>query len=272
MPRSLVPGRGHGKQLHRCSLCNCTGHRQETCPSAAGELIRSLREQLREKGRTAKKKQQARRNFVFHKKGTWRKEAAQRYSGRDTTSQRLKVSRDTLLEDREACSSEDSAWRRLLQLGYCQKADKCCHCSGTRLRVSKSSTRSASQVYLTCADCGKYTNVLHSSPFRDCRCSPSQLLEILSAYVRGSYTERPTADRLHRSTGLGRSMISSIVDVCLRSEFLLGQERNYRVLRSRLVEADAHGLRAVWVSTQNKHCKLALERSGHGFGPMLVVY
>ena len=88
MPRSLVPGRGHGKQLHRCSLCNCTGHRQETCPSAAGELIRSLRKQLREKGRTAKKKQQTRRNFVFHK-GTWRKEAAQRYSGRDTTSQQM---------------------------------------------------------------------------------------------------------------------------------------------------------------------------------------
>ena len=95
MPRSLVPGRGHGKRLHRCSLCNCAGHRLETCPSAAGELIRSLREQLRQKGKTSKKKQQARRNFVFQKKGTWRKEAAQRYFGRDTASKRLEASRET---------------------------------------------------------------------------------------------------------------------------------------------------------------------------------
>ena len=63
---------------HACRLCGQTGHRQETCPSIAGQIIRDLKAKLGQRAGKAGKERRLRR---VRKDGKLKAHATQSYSG-----------------------------------------------------------------------------------------------------------------------------------------------------------------------------------------------
>ena len=74
-------------QEHRCSTCGKTGHRLETCPSAAAKTIRKLKAELKKKVHFKKKPTQGPRSS-----GAYKKVQSMKYT-KKTTQPRLKKAR-----------------------------------------------------------------------------------------------------------------------------------------------------------------------------------
>ena len=247
--RALVRDRCKQKQRpHLCRLCNQSGHRQESCPSVAGQKIRELQKQLRalRQSRTKQPFPQKVQNRL-RKDKCYRRTASLGYKGskgvQREVPKRGKNRREEFLAERKAEESPEAAWRQLQKLGLCGEAKLCGHCGSKDVVRSQGAARCPKNIYMVCKSCHTYTNCLWDSAFRGTKLGPQEVLEVVMQYVRGKFMQRPTPDDISQQTGLGRWAVTSVVNTLLKAEALLGKQKNKVKLKGRNLEADATALR-----------------------------
>ena len=169
--------------------CGNTGHRVETCGTAAAQLIRQLRSKLADALQTKSRKESKLR--LVRKDGSHRACARAAYTGTAERRTAL-VKREAVLEQRRCFEKSEVAWQKLLEYGAVDKPTKCPHCMRQRSLVSSHvQKRSARQhVYMSCRKCHRYFNVLHWSSFRGSRCTPAEILELMESYCRFKFMSR----------------------------------------------------------------------------------
>ena len=250
---------------HRCRLCGQTGHRQETCRSYAGEVIRGLKAQLGKAGRAAKERRVRR----VRKNGLKKVEARQRYSG---TSQAVKrnswVQRTHVEAVRELVSDPERCLQQLIADGICKEPSRCSHCGSQQVQRSQCHRGARDgHLFISCAKCHKYTNCLFYSPFRHTRSTAAEIVEFLDCYLRQNLLSRPVSTQLNRELGFGRKRLDHLIQVCLKAESMIGKDRNRKLVLRADSEVDAHALKRFFVSAANPAFKHLQKCGGALPGP-----
>ena len=235
---------------HRCRVCGQLGHRQETCTTYAGRLIRELQEKVQRHARA----EPQRRLRRLRKDGESKVSARLQYSGARKRKQQPCVKRADIESEREILKDEDKCYQELLKAGVMERPKTCSHCKSDQVKPSntKRGTKAGLR-FISCAKCHRYTNYVWFSPFRHCRTTPAEIYEFLAVYSRQSMLQRPTATDLNRILGWGRRKLGNMIDVCLKSESLLGFANNRKRILKNDTEVDVHALKRFYVSGRNPH-------------------
>jgi hypothetical protein len=135
MARSKVHGRSKGVQVKTCTICGTQGHREETCPSVAGDKIRALKARLRQaaqKGKTKTGPAKSKARQSSQKTGTWKQEAQGSYTKIKQPllkpSARSRPDRAAVLKERAEAQSAMGAYNALVRKRYYKKPVKCIRC------------------------------------------------------------------------------------------------------------------------------------------------
>ena len=155
---------------HACRLCGQTGHRQETCPSIAGQIIRDLKAKL---GQRAGKAGKERRLLRVRKDGKLKAHATQSYSGSaQKAKQACWVRRGDVESLRRLVKDPAKCLDKLVTDGLCEKPRYCSHCGSGEVRRSQCQRGARNgHFFVSCAKCRKYTNCLfYSLPLLQVHC------------------------------------------------------------------------------------------------------
>ena len=178
------------------------------------------------------------------------------------------MKRADIESEREILKDEEKCYQELLKAGVMERPKTCSHCKSDQVKPSntKRGTKAGLR-FISCAKCHRYTNYVWFSPFRHCRTTPAEIYEFLVVYSRQSMLQRPTATDLNRILGWGRRKLGNMIDVCLKSESLLGFANNRKRILKNDTEVDAHALKRFYVSGRNPHFQHLQKIYGAERGP-----
>ena len=147
---------------HACRRCGQSGHRQETCPSIAGQIIRDLKAQLGQRAARAGKERRLRR---VRKDGKLKAQAKQSNSPTaENKMQGSEVRRGDVEALRDLLKDPAQCVDKLVADGLCDTHRHCSHCGSGEVRRSQCQRGvRKGHFFVSCAKCHKYTNCLFYS-------------------------------------------------------------------------------------------------------------
>ena len=246
---------------HKCSCCKKVGHNIKQCPNPAAKELIHLRAavkgfldgapQKRFKGRLPVKK--------TAKSGHYRKEAKKAYGTVKNTGGRRTPHHLASSSVVDAHSAQvATALDELLSFGFIRGFEKGCFACGAALGEAEP-FKASGKLYFRCTSwkCQKRHNVTDFSLFRGTRLSLFDLCRVITFYSRSRLMEAPRVADAQSQLKLARCAVEHIYEALQAAEARRGEQlcRTQNATRRLVgdIEADAHGLRKLYVGQNNPH-------------------
>lgn len=257
--------------MHACGLCGQRDHREEGCPTEAGDRVRELKQKIMDlTGKASTSKMLGRgtkRRAGPQATSTFRKKLRVAYSGEAAASRTgLAPHRKALVAEqvREelARSPKERAPQRTTKQALVwlqsrkvyKKPVECLHCNG-KLKGPFIDKKSKGLAHYFCRskDCNVWINATRWSPFDGSKLPLPKIVAIIEYYCKLSSTAAARSLDVAAQCSVGLKPADAIVR-CLRLlEARAGEQLNKDLMLTGDLEVDCHGVRKCYVSLTNPH-------------------